>query len=178
MPAFAGTTIDAMVSPVFERKYELDSLCAFLRLSADYYQATGDAGPFLHGTPQGDAWLQATRIAVSTMKAQQLDTEQEGDNPPYIFQRTTPEPTDSLEHGRGAPCKATGMIKTGFRPSDDAHTFPYLVPANVMAAGALTDIQSVLRGPANDTELADLAKNLASEVVQGLAAHGMLSSTV
>lgn len=174
-PAFAGTTIDAMQSPVFERKYELDSLCAFLRLSADYYAATGDIGPFLQGTTQGDAWLRAVETVLATMKLQQIDSATEGGNPPYFFQRTTSEPTDSLEHGRGAPCKHTGLIKTGFRGSDDASTFPYLIPSNVMAVGALTQVQAVLDGPAGAPKLAQEAQALAQEVSDAIEAHALIT---
>jgi meiotically up-regulated gene 157 (Mug157) protein len=50
-PSFLGTRVDAMSPAVFERKYELDSQCSFLKLSRTYYDATNDSSPF------GSQWL-------------------------------------------------------------------------------------------------------------------------
>ena len=44
--------------------------------------------------------------------------------------RTTGEPSDTLEHGRGHPARHTGCIKSAFRGSDDATTFPFSIPEN------------------------------------------------
>jgi meiotically up-regulated gene 157 (Mug157) protein len=52
----------------------------------------------------------------------------------YSFLRTTTTPTDTLVKGVGQRFKPTGMLASPFRPSDDATTFPFLVPANAMVA--------------------------------------------
>jgi uncharacterized protein len=169
-PAFAGTTIDAMTPDIFERKWEVDSLANVLRLSALYFNATGG-----DTTPYTPAWLAAVDLILDTFTAQQLDTEEEDATPngaPYVFQRTTGEPSDTLEHGRGAPAKRTGMIKSGFRGSDDALLLPFSIPENAFAAASLRAVAGTLRalGQAARASAADL---LAAEVEAGIAAHGI-----
>jgi meiotically up-regulated gene 157 (Mug157) protein len=52
-------------STVFEAKFELDSLAAFLQISADYYKATGDAeffGKF--------RWIEAVEAVLEVVSTQ------------------------------------------------------------------------------------------------------------
>jgi meiotically up-regulated gene 157 (Mug157) protein len=168
-PAYAGTTIDAMTPAIFERKWELDSLANPLRLAALYYNATGgDTTPY---TPQ---WLASVNLILDTMEAQRLDTEEEDDNggPPYVFQRTTSEPSDSLEHGRGPVARGTGLIKCGFRGSDDAVTLPFNIPENAFASVALRNVAGLLRS-LNQPAVALRADTLAAEVENAIQAHGV-----
>jgi meiotically up-regulated gene 157 (Mug157) protein len=52
-------------STVFEAKFELDSLAAFLQISADYYKATGDAEFFgkFH-------WIEAVEAVLEVVSTQ------------------------------------------------------------------------------------------------------------
>lgn len=46
----------------------------------------------------------------------------------YRFRRYTDRPTETLgESGLGGIAKECGLVKSAFRPSDDATTLPYLV---------------------------------------------------
>lgn len=92
-----------MVSGIFERKYELDSLCSVLLFSAEYYNSTQDASPFQ------SAWIQAITRIFQVFRTQQQGWEEEID-PEYTFQRRATEPTDTLLHGRGHPTRRTGMV--------------------------------------------------------------------
>ncbi len=53
---------------------------------------------------------------------------------PYTFQRSTSTASETLpNNGNGAPVKGgTGMVRSAFRPSDDACIFQLFVPANMM----------------------------------------------
>ena len=48
----------------------------------------------------------------------------------------------------GNPIRRTGLIKSAFRPSDDATTYRFLVPANAYAVVSLRQLAVLLRIPA------------------------------
>lgn len=171
--AYAGTTISAMTPDIFERKYELDSLANTLRLASAYYNATGDVSPF------DTLWVQGVQTILDVMVTQQQDTAQEDDNggPAYTFQRTTDEPSDSLEHGRGSPAKYTGLIKSGFRGSDDALMLPYNIPENAFAAVSLRAVASLLTA-VNQPAVAAQALSIASQVEAAIASVGIFTHPV
>ena len=146
-----------------ERKYELDSLCAVLRLSHGYWAATADATPF-------DAdWAAAVRLILDTITVEQAGS---GEHPtsPYHFARRTERATDTqpLAGGRTVPWRRTGMSRSPFRPSDDACQFPFLVPANAMAVVALRDVAAMLSSVQRYPELATRAVALSAEIDTGL----------
>ncbi|KAA0146172.1 hypothetical protein FNF31_01766 [Cafeteria roenbergensis] len=175
-PAFAGTRVGAMGPTIFERKFEIDTLANFLHLSASFFAAAGKDQPTF-GAPvnaAGQTWADAAELVIDTLRTQQASSEEEGGNPPYLFQRTTSQPTDSLQFGRGAPAARTGMIKTGFRPSDDAHTLPFNIPGNAYVVVALREAAAVLSALGRaDTAASALA--LADEVNAGILAFGVVN---
>jgi meiotically up-regulated gene 157 (Mug157) protein len=141
-----------------ERKWELDSLCSVIRLSHGYWQATGDTTPF-------DAdWVEAMATVVRTLREQQRR-----DGPgSYRFQRRALSPTDTLPFdGAGWPARPNGLIRSGFRPSDDACQYPYLIPANFLAVTSLRQLDT-LASALGHTTLALSAHTLAAEVEAAL----------
>ena len=149
---------------VAERKWEIDSLCYPMRLAHGYWRATGDAAPF-------DAtWAEAARASIRTFREQQRK-----DGPgPYSFRRSAPQPTETLLWGHGAPTRPTGLIHSGFRPSDDACQYPYLIPSNLFAATVLRELATVAGEARNDTALAQEATALAGEIEAALKAYGTM----
>jgi uncharacterized protein len=148
-PAVNGASTTDQVTPpyssqvVFECKYELDSLAAFLEVSNNYYAATQDAAFF--GKYQ---WVQtvtailnqATSLLTGTYAANGAV------NPsPYTFQRTTSDNEDTLDNNglgnpyRGSTTPGSGLVRSFFRPSDDATIYQGFIPANMMFASMLTN---------------------------------------
>lgn len=149
---------------VGERKYELDSLCYPIRLAHGYWKQTGGTEPF------DERWHDAMRIVVKTMREQQ----RKHAPGPYHFQREAATPTETLnESGYGNPVNPVGLICSGFRPSDDACIFPFLVPSNLFAVTALRQLAEMVHQLFNDSELAGSASSLASEVEAALRTHAL-----
>ncbi|KAI9366585.1 Six-hairpin glycosidase-like protein, partial [Pilaira anomala] len=69
----------------------------------------------------------------------------------YMFIQNTDRPTETqFLNGHGQPVKYTGMVKSLFRPSDDATVFPFFIPGNAMLSVEL-DHLSQLISSTNDT---------------------------
>lgn len=147
---------------VWERKYETDSLCYPLWLAERYWKQTGNAS-FLTSRFH-DAMRQIVQV---------LRVEQRHEQSPYRFQRVHCPPSDTLTRdGRGAPVAYTGMTWSGFRPSDDACRYPYLVPANLFAVRALQAAEK-LAMHLQDSELVQETTDLCKEIEQGVMQHGI-----
>jgi meiotically up-regulated gene 157 (Mug157) protein len=106
---------------------------------------------------------------VATMRVQQRKHGQG----PYRFQRLDESPTETLpNNGFGSPVNPVGLVASGFRPSDDACTFPFLVPANLFAVTSLRQLAEMAHIVLKDDALANEAHSLAQEIDQALHAHG------
>ncbi|HWG18770.1 MAG TPA: glycoside hydrolase family 125 protein [Acidobacteriaceae bacterium] len=161
--SWARNDATAMVPGVAERKWEVDSLCHVLRLAHGYWKATGSARPF------DSTWKAAAHKIVATLTEQQR---MNGPGP-YSFQRKAQAPTDSLPlKGYGNPARPVGMIFSGFRPSDDACIYPFLIPANLFAVHALTGLREMAAAVLNDAELAQSCDVLVKTVPAALARYG------
>src|SRR6202011_3983838 len=150
---------------VGERKYELDSLCYPIRLAHGYWKQTGDIGPF-------DArWKQAMQLVVQTMRVQQR---KHGEGP-YRFQRISDVSTETLPAaGYGNPVNPVGLIASGFRPSDNACIFLFLVPSNLFAVTSLRQLAEMAHAILHDNVLANEAQSLAGEVERALKQHAIV----
>ncbi len=154
-----------MVPEVYERKWEIDSLCYPIRLAHGYWRATGDTVPF------DGRWVQAMRAVVRTFREQQR---RDGQHGPYRFQRTAHEAMDSLPiRGFGNPVAPVGLICSAFRPSDDATIFPFLVPSNLFAVASLRQLATMLEETNTGPDLAAECQRLAAEVEHAVAAYAI-----
>jgi meiotically up-regulated gene 157 (Mug157) protein len=149
---------------VWERKYEIDSLCYPIHLAYDFWRKTGRAGW------HDETFRKAARTIVKLWK-----TEQNHDSSPYSFERTDCVPTDTLPFdGKGTPLGHTGMTWSGFRPSDDACKYGYLVPSNLFAAKALRELRVIVRELDRDDEFAREAETLSTEILDGVRNYAVV----
>jgi len=127
-----------MTPSVFEGKYEIDSLGAFLKLSYWYYAYTNST------TFMNSNWYDAVSTTISTIQTM-IDDDGNSVNPPYLFQRETTVATDTLMmSGRGPAAHPNGLTRSLFRPSDDAVTLPYNIPGNAMACTELNHLMTMV----------------------------------
>ncbi|KAG9219148.1 hypothetical protein CCMSSC00406_0001558 [Pleurotus cornucopiae] len=138
-----GVTVNPPVdnTTVFECKYEIDSLCGFLKLSRSYYQSTKDAS-FIN-----DNWRAAIDQIFRVINEQSQPTFDKDFNLISFYNWTggggalSPQVNN---RGIGEPKGFTGMVGTHHRPSDDLSTFAFLTPANAMLSVELGHLADVL----------------------------------
>ena len=150
---------DAQAPWIWERKYEVDSLCYPVRLCHAFWKQTGDA-----------AWCDGDmadtfRTILSTWETEQRHFE----SSPYFFVRSNCPPSDALSNGgKGTPVAYTGMVWSGFRPSDDACEYGYLVPSNFFAARSLAQMAEIADELLRDLEIAARAVKLREQILEGI----------
>jgi uncharacterized protein len=150
---------------VFERKFALDSLCAPLALAWEVWRADGSV-EHVDGR-----FLAAARAIVSLWRE-----EQDHEPGSYVLRRRFARRRSSLSHrGRGAPVGRTGMTWSGFRPSDDACTYGYHVPANALAAVSLERLAH-LGETVGESGLMTEARELAGEIRAGISRFGIVAA--
>lgn len=149
---------------VWERKYEVDSLCYPIHLAWEYWKETGLSGVFTL------EFHKAMKVVVDLWQNEQ----KHGEASDYIFQRFGSADSDTLKYaGKGRPVNHTGMTWSGFRPSDDACTFGYLIPSNMFAVVVLRHISEIAETCLSDKLLAAEALDLAEEINNGIQTYGI-----
>lgn len=159
-------------SRVFECKWELDSLAHFLALGNQFHQSTGSKD-FM--TPR---WFTAIDTVLEVLDQQSRPTFNSTgkyERNEYIFRRKTVSGTETLSLGGiGNPlADGIGLIRSAFRPSDDATIFGFLIPSNAMMAVELERTADLVRAAGKE----DLAKTLlgwSEGIKKGIWEHGMV----
>ena len=160
-PSPHNKDVTEMRPGVFERKWELDSLCYPIRLCYQYWKFTGDTAPF-------DAeWWKAMHLAEATMRDQQRIK----DHGLYHFLRGRPAPGDV---GYGLPIKPTGMICSAFRQSDDPTKYLFNIPENLLAITSLGQLAEMSDAMKPGDGFAAECRALAAEVQKGVQDYGIV----
>lgn len=154
---------------VWERKYEIDSLCYPLQLAYLFWKATGRTTQF------NDAFFAGCEKILELWKTEQKHSE----NSKYSFIRHNCPTTDTLSHnGKGAPVAETGMTWSGFRPSDDACVYGYLIPSNMFAVVVLGYMAEIATAMGYNPTLAEKAIDLKNQINSGIEKYGIIEHPV
>jgi meiotically up-regulated gene 157 (Mug157) protein len=149
---------------VWERKYEVDSLASVLTFGYELWRVTGTTAHL------GTGFATAATVIVDLWRTEQDHEAGSG----YRFERLAgPFQGDTLARGgRGTPVGYTGMTWSGFRPSDDACTYGYLVPANAAAVTALNGLVHLADEGLVPAPLGIAALALAMDIAGGIERYG------
>ncbi|MEF2953309.1 MAG: glycoside hydrolase family 125 protein [Blautia sp.] len=149
---------------VWERKFEVDSLCYPLQLAYLLWKNTGCTTQF-----EGEFQAGVEKI-LEVFTTEQYHEEKSH----YRFNRNNGYYRDTLSRdGKGALVKSgTGLIWSGFRPSDDACTYGYLIPSNMFAVVALGYLEEMEREIFHNEELAERVKALKEEIQRAIETIG------
>ncbi|KAF2993255.1 hypothetical protein E8E13_000903 [Curvularia kusanoi] len=159
---------------VFECKYELDSLAHFLSLSNQFFNHTGSTS-FINAR-----WLQALDTVLEVLKEQSQPTFDEKTGSyrknEYTFQRRTEIGTETLAlSGVGNPLAGgTGLVRSAFRPSDDATILGFLIPSNAMMSVELQRTSAILL-KAGKKNIAEQLATWADSIKKGVMEYGIVT---
>jgi len=169
-----GVTVNPPVNnqTVFECKYELDSLCGFLKLSRSYYQATKDP------SIMNDNWHAAINQIFRVINEQSQGTFDDDFNLISFYNWTGGNGALSPpigNGGNGEPKAYTGMVGSHHRPSDDFSMFgvsssfvslcvctytsvAFHTPANAMLSVELSNLADILDAAGQAQNISEMAR--------------------
>lgn len=154
---------------VWERKYEIDSLCYPVWLAYLFWQETKDSSIF------GQDFKKALWSIIDVWKTEQRhETLSE-----YRFERNNCPVTDTLSRqGKGPVTEYTGLLWSGFRPSDDACEYGYLIPANMFAHVVLGYMAEIGQKIYKDEKMGAAALALQKEIGEGIKQYGLVKHDI
>lgn len=149
---------------IWERKYEIDSLCFPIQLAYLLWKNTGETSQF-NGT-----FIEGVQAVLKVFQTEQHHEEQSD----YRFVRRNCVHTDTLSReGKGALVRSgTGLIWSGFRPSDDSCVYGYLIPSNMFAVVVLGYLSEIATDILGNEILAQQSNQLKEEIYKGIETFG------
>lgn len=152
---------------IWERKYEMDSLCYPIWLAWLLWRNTGMTDQF------DDDFEKAVGKILHVWDVERDHAARSH----YRFVRTTERSLDTLANdGKGPQVAVTGMAWSGFRPSDDASTYSYMIPDNMFAVAELGHLEQIFTEIVPRPSLASQARTLHASISKGLRDHGLTVS--
>jgi meiotically up-regulated gene 157 (Mug157) protein len=153
----------------WERKFEIDSLCYPILLQYRAYKELGNDTSIL--TP---AFIQTCKTILTVFQDEQHHKEK---SKYYHFRPDEKEEFCIPNKGYGRDDPYTGMVWSGYRPSDDACKYSYFIPGNMLAVVILNDMVEMLNA-INLKDDAKLASSLAKTIDDGINNYGITKNEV
>lgn len=136
---------------VVERKFEVDSLLYPIWFAGRYWRATGDRSIFTNEVNR------AFERVLTTFRDEQ-----------HHDRRSHYRHPDLANGGKGSSVRDTGMIWTGFRPSDDPSRYQYNIPDNMFAVVVLRRLAEIEKQVYHNGRDAANAWGLAVQIQHGI----------
>lgn len=143
---------------VDERKFEMDSLLYPVWFAYQYWKATDDRRIF---TPQ---LQRAFETVVQTLRTEQRHTQRSHYRHPELG-----------NNGRGTPTAHTGLVWTGFRPSDDPARYHFNIPDNMFGVVVLQDLTDIEKSIYGNRRMAANAWGLSVEIQRAIERNGVVN---
>ena len=143
---------------VVEEKFELDSLLYPIQLAWTYWKQTGDTAPL---TPEVKSAYEQAMTLMEVERDHSLSHYRHHELP---------------SGGAGNPVGYTGMVWSGFRPSDDAAQYGYVIPDEMFAVVALTELAELEAAAWHDPQKQQEALALRDGIRQGIVDYGIVYS--
>ncbi|MDE6388298.1 MAG: glycoside hydrolase family 125 protein [Lachnospiraceae bacterium] len=149
---------------VWERKFEVDSLCYPVQLAYLLWKNTGCVSQF------DENFFEGVEKMFHVFRTEQFHEERSA----YKFQRKSTLFQDTLSReGKGAFVKSgIGLIWSGFRPSDDACTYGYLIPSNMFVVVIMGYLEEMAREQFHDKQMEKTAGLLKEQVWEAVEKEG------
>ncbi|KAF1848654.1 glycoside hydrolase family 125 protein [Cucurbitaria berberidis CBS 394.84] len=158
---------------VFSCQWELDSVASFLQLSVDYVTATQDYDFF----QRSSNWTKAVEVVLRTAESMMVDSytdDGEWQHTPYTY--CAPYGGTPINDCNGSPHKGNiGLVRSFHRPSDDACTYQYLIPSNMMFSAALNASSLIMgRIEPKGGNLTTWMRNMSTGINRGIEKYAIV----
>ena len=147
---------------VWERKFELDSLCYPLWLLTKYYDKTGDKSCL------SSLFLQAFDKIIEVFKREQKHSERS------TYYHKIADPDREAWCGHGDPVSNSGLVWSGYRPSDDKCAYGYYIPGNMFIVAVLTKLERIFKEGMGDDCRAGVCHDLVAEIQAELEKYSIV----
>jgi meiotically up-regulated gene 157 (Mug157) protein len=142
---------------VAERKFEMDSLLYPVWFSYLYWKATDDRSIF---TPKIQ---RSFSTVLATLRTEQRHTRRSHYRHPQ------------LSNSCGTPTAYTGLVWTGFRPSDDCARYHFNVPDNMFGVVVLRDLTEIEKTVYRNEHMAENAWGLSTEIQRAIERNAIVN---
>lgn len=139
--------------------YELDSGCYFFRLMYEIWKIAGSTRVLVK---EKKLLIDATNTLLDIWQIEQNHEKKSL----YRYPELTRE-------GLGSETIYTGLLWSGFRPSDEPCKHHYLIPSNIFAIKVLQEVEEISNTVWKNKDITEKAKKLRASIKRGLEKYGI-----